>query len=317
MNSKYIEYKKVSNNTKEISLYYYYKKIDLINKSKDENKYKLWDLDIYQKLDKYKNSKKELKIIVHNHNYKTNNENIGLEYKKIIYFLHIDLYKKLKKKFKMMNKYSDEYFNKLLWLLYHIYSSLGLYNNSNGAIHPDTYKKLEKIGCRVECFGSFFNHTLENYCSLFYELNYKFGSIGNFFEVEFKKGIYVANPPFEVEFVNKMFEYINRQIEKSKEELVFIIILPAWDIEHRKLLNKYCREKISCIKYNENFNYNLLKKEFIQKNYLYCRNNFKYFSYINYKTVYFTATNVLCISKNKCKINFISIFGKPNIILKE
>ena len=59
--------------------------------------------------------------------------------------------------------------------------------------------------------------------------------IWKFFEVEFIKGCYNFNPPFQEDIINLGIEKILYHLENSKEELTFIITIPVWDKLGKKL----------------------------------------------------------------------------------
>ena len=62
----------------------------------------------------------------------------------------------------------------------------------------------EQYSINFELFGSCFNHVYNKYCSLYYDLERYFGSVGNFFNIKLNEGIYFANPPFDETIMRNM-----------------------------------------------------------------------------------------------------------------
>jgi hypothetical protein len=84
------------------------------------------------------------------------------------------------------------------------YATLG--SGANQFVVDLEYKELlrKETGLNFECFGSMFNHYYKYYCSMFYDIEKYFGSCGSFFSVKTKKGIFMANPPYDDTLLNKM-----------------------------------------------------------------------------------------------------------------
>jgi len=95
----------------------------------------------------------------------------------------------------------------------------------------DNKKITNKIKLDVELFGSPINHNLDKYCSLFYDLEQYFGSIGSVFCVDDKiwsdNTYFVANPPFDESIMEYMANMIINVLDKY-EKCCFIIIIPDW-----------------------------------------------------------------------------------------
>ena len=53
------------------------------------------------------------------------------------------------------------------------------------------------------------------YCSLFYDIDSKFGSFGNFNLIKYQKGFFIANPPYENELLEIMVNKFEDSINKS------------------------------------------------------------------------------------------------------
>ena len=60
------------------------------------------------------------------------------------------------------------------------------------------FRVLEAWGCEHECFANPLNATLASYCSLHYDSDRYFGSLGSFFDFHPVRGNFEANPPFVI-----------------------------------------------------------------------------------------------------------------------
>jgi len=173
------------------------------------------------------------------------------------------------------------------------------------------YLKFGEISEIFECFGSFYNHTSKYFCGLFYDLEKYFGCIGNFFDTKFKEGLFFANPPFDVHFINKMNNKIVSNINKYNMT-TFLIIIPTWNISDRINLNKICKIKLSIDYIIDVILDPIIKHEKLIMRYLYCKGNFPYYNFINDKIINYASTDLILIG-NKIDINLQDIFNKPDI----
>lgn len=103
-----------------------------------------------------------------------------------------------------------------------------------GAIHGDVFHALRETfpGTSLfECFGSPLNAYLPSFASAFpKDLDWHFGSIGNFFEATITEGCCEANPPFAPGMMTAMAERIEHNIsqaDKCKASLSFVVIVPS------------------------------------------------------------------------------------------
>ena len=94
------------------------------------------------------------------------------------------------------------------------------------------------LGVSAECFASPLNAWNERFCSVAYDTDRFFGSMGNFFcyhgdtEQPWRGGSFEANPPF----VESVMEHMARRIELLLDiyhdadlPLSFTVIVPGWD----------------------------------------------------------------------------------------
>lgn len=104
-----------------------------------------------------------------------------------------------------------------------------------GAIHEKVFDTLQGTwkGPWTECFASPFNVYLPTFGSAFPDLDWHFGSIGNFFEIDMtqKQSSYCeANPPFSPGIMSKMVDRIVMQLAKAdrlSSSLTFVVIVPT------------------------------------------------------------------------------------------
>lgn len=103
-------------------------------------------------------------------------------------------------------------------------------------VPKNVYKLLvEKYGIEIEGFSSPINSQLLPYglpfCSLFYDTDEPFGSLGNVYDQNFIGKRITIDPPFILEIIEKAIsfalEIFERSIKEEKETFIFMI-LPAW-----------------------------------------------------------------------------------------
>lgn len=199
-----------------------------------------------------------------------------------------------------------EFIDQLIWSALFRYKYLGILDGKQGAVNTNELEYLRNnFGANVELFGSIINTTLKYYCSLFYDLEKYFGSLGNFFNTELFRGFYELNPPFIIWIMEDSFAHIRKMLDAHKGITVFITI-PVWDIYDRKILNKHCgTEKKTDY---TNLKLDVLKRtKYIVFDRLYCQDAYSYTDYVAAKkNVHFSQTNVLLVS-NEYKKNEISL----------
>lgn len=107
-----------------------------------------------------------------------------------------------------------------------------------GAVHGQVFSVLR--GCfrhhrLVESFASPLNAYVSTFQSAFFDdLDWHFGSIGNFFSDELQiEGCFEANPPFSPGFMDEMVEHIEASLRKADKigtSLSFVVIVPSVDL---------------------------------------------------------------------------------------
>ena len=169
-----------------------------------------------------------------NVNFGINNEKLENIINNIL--LPQDIYNKLKNTFNGNIKFIDDY----IWSIIFRYQLLSSNNHQLGIL-PSIIKKMQSdYNLTFECFASSINSTLPNYCSIYHDLEYIFGSHGNFFNKNFTEGVYTFNPPYQKNIIDKGYIKINHHLNlayNDDKELTFILTIPVWDKEGQKIIN--------------------------------------------------------------------------------
>jgi len=114
----------------------------------------------------------------------------------------------------------------MVYMRYYIISS----GNMQASILP-SFKKLlkDRLNIKIELFGSALNTSMTNFGSIFYDIEWVFGSFGNYFNTTIQKGYYEANPPFDICLIKNMFDKMIIELDKAEDKklpLLFFIIFP-------------------------------------------------------------------------------------------
>lgn len=114
----------------------------------------------------------------------------------------------------------------LCCILIRYFSLMG--NNLNAGVPEEVYQMIDDTyKVSIECFASPLNNTFKKFCSLFYDIEKPFGSIGSFFNQKNMSGFCVANPPFDETFMFMMAEKMIEFLKKSNP-LTYFIVIPDW-----------------------------------------------------------------------------------------
>ena len=172
----------------------------------------------------------------------------------------------------------------------------------------------------VECFASAINGTLSHYCSLYYDVEKYFGSIGSFFQIIPIRGTYSFNPPYQFDIISNGINHIINIMNNSNilNELCFIITIPIWDIEGKKYMKSLQSENNNDKINYEDFNIMATIKQSIYFRGLrmISKNDFTYFNhnFHLYKNKTIQNTYVIIMSNYNCnyieKINTYDFFNK-------
>lgn len=100
-----------------------------------------------------------------------------------------------------------------------------------------------------ELFGSSVN-SQKHYCSPFGIDKQCFGSLGNFFEFSMMNGFYIANPPFDYHFINKVIDRLISELDRKEICVDVVIVLPNWNdvVVCCERINKYVVSKMVAVK---------------------------------------------------------------------
>jgi hypothetical protein len=198
---------------------------------------------------KYKDNIK-LSLHIFNHLVKLYNTKILTDYKSV----------------EVLDKIVIEYIY-MVYMRYYIISS----GNMQASVLP-SFKKLlkERLNIKIELFGSPLNTSMTNFGSVFYDIEWVFGSIGNYFNTNILKGYYEVNPPFDICFIKNMFDKMTNELDKAednKKPLLFFIIFPLSYSKSQKipdLLQPYI--KFNKVINKNDFPYIRYDREFIKTN---------------------------------------------------
>ena len=160
----------------------------------------------------------------------------------------------------------------------------------------------------IELFGSAFNSTCKYYFGLFPDIESDFGCLGNFFNCKLNYGFFYMNPPFVNWLMNKSFHYILNNLNDLNSKITIMVLIPVWKNEDRIHLNKICQSNLNIEDYNEDFEVDILRESKFKKyNKFWCKNDFKYLNYFNYRKINYTPSNIFLVSNYDKKID-MSIF---------
>jgi phosphorylated CTD-interacting factor 1 len=102
-----------------------------------------------------------------------------------------------------------------------------------GAIHEQVFEALQSNirGTWLEGFASPFNVRLSSFGSAFPDIEWHFGSVGNFLDHSFQQGACCeANPPFSPGIMTEMAVHMQKQLELANENeipLTFAVVVPT------------------------------------------------------------------------------------------
>lgn len=141
--------------------------------------------------------------------------------------LPIELY------YKMLSRFvpdgNDVDIDTIIWIILFRYQLLSS-NNNQLAVLPSIYNKMKNdFNLSVECFASAINTSLPYFCSLYYDVEKYFGSIGNFFNIIPISGTFSFNPPYQYDIISNGIKTIIQHMDHTTKPLTFIITIPIWD----------------------------------------------------------------------------------------
>ena len=125
-----------------------------------------------------------------------------------------------------------------LWSILFRYQLLGS-NNHQLAVLPSIMKQMhDDYGLNFECFASTINNTFNHYCSIYYDLERYFGSVGSFFNIIPKGGTFGFNPPYQTDVIELGVTRLFKYLKEATSKLTFFITIPIWDFEGRNIMKE-------------------------------------------------------------------------------
>jgi len=184
------------------------------------------------------NMKKFLnKISIKSNNMKIDKTVVIKKYKNDISLSNSNQKFKIPKKiYKKLIKLNNNIYD--VFVLIYRYKYTGLWQSNTQLSINDNIAKIfrDKLNVNYEMFASPINSQFKYYCSMFPDIEYKFGSIGNFFNyTPGENEIIEANPPFSEQLMKYMVKRMLKFIKKYNN-LTYILFIPVWDITGKTIL---------------------------------------------------------------------------------
>jgi hypothetical protein len=214
----------------------------------------------------------------------------------------------------MKNKYTGdmEKLDEIIFIILFRYQLLSS-NNNQLAVLPNVLDKMNNdFNLQFECFASAINTSTNKFCSLYYDIEKYFGSIGSFFNNTFNEGCYSFNPPYQKDIIENGINRLLYFLDESNKNLCFIITIPIWDIDGKNKM-----KQINSENNNDIINYeemNIIQK--IKENkYFYglrmiSKNDFTYIDYNFHLYKNKTIQNTYIIVLSNFSNNYIDTINK-------
>ena len=84
---------------------------------------------------------------------------------------------------------------------------------------------------------------MTNFGSIFYDIEWVFGSFGNYFNTNILKGYYEANPPFDICLIKNMFDKMVLELDKAEDD-IGITPSPSTAPRGKRIVTKICKTSI-------------------------------------------------------------------------
>jgi hypothetical protein len=197
----------------------------------------------------------------------------------------------------------------IIWIILYRYQLLSSNNNQLAVLENilELMKKDYNLSC--ESFASAVNGSLDTFCSIYYDVEKYFGSIGSFFNIVPIKGTYSFNPPYQFDIINNGINRIMYHLNNNSE-LAFIITIPIWDIEGKEYMaNNVTENNNNIIKYDDFNIMNVIKtSKYFKGLRMISKDNFTYFdhNFYLYKNKTIQNTYVILMSTMDITIDFIN-----------
>ncbi len=271
------------------------------------------NINIYKSESTYDRNNKN--ILFYNFHISNNNNKICNKLTNIInnIMIPVEQYNEMKNRYH--NDFdNDNHMDKIIWIILFRYQLLSS-NNNQLAVIPKVYNKMiTDFGLSVECFASAINTSLNYFCSIYYDVEKYFGSIGNFFNIIPKKGVYSFNPPYQFDVISNGILKIINHMESTKEKLAFIITIPIWDNEGKQImLDNNMENNNNIIKYNDFEIMNIIKKSpYFRGLRMISKDNFTYMDHNFYLFKNKTIQNTYVIVMSNYENDYIENINKIN-----
>ena len=212
----------------------------------------------------------------------------------------------------MSNKYITNIENNididtLMWIIIYRYQLLSSNNNQLAVLPPILEKMTNDFNLSTECFASSINSSLKYYCSIYYDVEKYFGSIGSFNQMTPKNGVYSFNPPYQYDIISNGINRIINFMKTSStngDKLCFIITIPIWDIEGKKYMKDNMMENNNNTIDYEDFNIitTIKESEYFNGMRMISKDDFTYFdhNFHLYKNKTIQNTYVIVMSNYTC-----------------
>ena len=191
----------------------------------------------------------------------------------------LDEYNKLKNNY-TGNKNIDD----MICIILFRYQLLGSNNHQLG-VKSNIMRQMNcNYNLQFECFASSINNTFNHYCSIYQDIEQYFGSFGSFYNLVPKKGTFGINPPYQKNIIELALDKVINFLSSAKENknnLSFIITIPIWDLEGRKLFtNDLPQQNIDygdfeIIKKIRDSEFHKITRMISKENFTYIDHNFK------------------------------------------
>jgi hypothetical protein len=214
----------------------------------------------------------------------------------------------------MKNKYTGdiELMDDIIWIILFRYQLLSS-NNNQLAVLPNIYKQMEQdFNLSIECFASAINSSSTFFCSLYYEVEKYFGSIGNFFNIIPIKGTYSFNPPYQFDIISNGINKLIEHLKNTTKNLTFIITIPIWDNEGKEYMaNNNMENNNNIIKYDDFHIMNDIKSSIYFKGLrMISKEEFTYMDHNFYLFKNKTIQNTYVIVMSNTDCNYIDTINK-------
>lgn len=201
-----------------------------------------------------------------------------------------------------------------IWAILYRYQLLGS-NNHQLAVLPNIMTQMQTdYNLNFECFASLINNTFNHYCSIYYDLERHFGSVGSFFNITPLKGTFGFNPPYQKDVITKGINKIFFLLETTKDELTFIITIPIWDSYGQNIMNS--KQNIDYGDFN--IINDIKSSKFYKKQRMISKENFTYIdhNFGLYKNKTIQDTYVIILSNHDYNLEMFEkyTFEIPNFI---